>query len=268
MIKDGWCHGSARLQRFIGKETISVDEGILEHKNEGNNQSQQIVEYIAFCNEILHKSNISSECCFTTCLKYFSFTDTELRNFAQLISQSSTCAAALTTLFTCQRATGETLLSWLRGRSLQPSQICGLLIPRQDSRNTISEWTSALAPWGRTLSVTWRLYISTKEVRGRDQTSLLGAVRPLHQQCGGAGQPPQDPRRSGGCEGRAEDAGRCPQCFVMMVPTTICLSLLLFASSPAVLRNLCQDWYVPLPVLFLQLQCRFTWFTALFDAGW
>lgn len=171
-------------------------------------------------------------------------------------------AAALITLFTCQRATGETLLSWLRGSFLQPSQICGLLTLRQDSRNTISAWTSALAPWGRTLSVTWRLYISNKEVRGRDQTSLLGAVRPLHQQRGGAGQPPQDPRRSGGCEGRAEDAGRCPQRFVMMVPTTICLSLLLFASSPDVLRNLCQDWYVssscavpPVTMLFHMIQC-------------
>lgn len=95
MIKDGWCHGSARRQRFIGKETISVDQGILEHKYEGNNQSQQIVEYVAFGNEILHKSNISSECCFTTCLKYFSFTDTELRSFAQLISQCSTSVLPL-----------------------------------------------------------------------------------------------------------------------------------------------------------------------------
>lgn len=55
--------------------------------------------------------------------------------------------------------------------------------------------------------VTRRLCISVKAVRGRDQTSLFGAVRPLHQQCGGAGQPPQDPRRPGGREGRAEDAG-------------------------------------------------------------
>lgn len=247
MIKDGWCHGSARLQCFFGNDTFSIDEGIL--------------------GEIIRASILQSILRFA--MKTYIY-HTELRSFAQLISQCSTCAAALFALFTCQRATGETWLSWLRGSFLQPSQMCGLLMVRRDSRNTTSEWTSALTA-GVVLSlhsVTSLLYISPKEVRGRDQAALLGAVRPLHQQCGGAGQPPQDPRRPGGCEGRAEDAGRCPQCFVMMLPATICLSLLLFASSPAVLRNLCQDWYVPLPVLFPQLQCRFTWFTALFDAGW
>lgn len=76
---------------------------------------------------------------------------------------------------------------------------------------------------GCALVVTQHLCVFIKEVRGRNQTSLLSAVRPLHQQRGGAGQPPQGPRRPGGCEGRAEDAGRRPQRLVMMIPTTVCV---------------------------------------------
>lgn len=55
-------------------------------------------------------------------------------------------------------------------------------------------------------------------VRVRYQASLLREVWSVHQQRGGAGQPAEDPRRSGGPEGRAKDTDGCPQRFVMMAP--------------------------------------------------
>lgn len=58
----------------------------------------------------------------------------------------------------------------------------------------------------------------SKDVRGRHQASLLGEVRPVHQQRGGSGQPAEGPGRPGGSEGRAEDADRRPRRFVMMIP--------------------------------------------------
>lgn len=48
----------------------------------------------------------------------------------------------------------------------------------------------------------------------------------------------------------------------------LCTTLLLFASCPHVLCNLCQGWYVPLPVLFPHLECAFPWITAFVDVGW
>lgn len=91
--------------------------------------------------------------------------------------------------------------------------------------------TSPLISSGLTFYVLWPIYISAKEVRGRHQTSLLGAVRPIHQQHGGARQPAEDPRRPGGCEGWAEDAGWCPRCFVMIIPVWSVVPLLLFGFS-------------------------------------
>lgn len=150
------------------------------------------------------------------------FTDTELRNFTLF-----SAVFVLTLSWLCSHAsvaTGESILSLLRGSFHQPSQICGFMILRQASRNVIPGGPGRSLPQvALPLFGTWLLCLSTQEVRGRDQTSLLGAVRPLHQQRGGAGQPPQDPGRSGGCEGRAEDAGRCPQCFVVIVPHAICV---------------------------------------------
>lgn len=168
-------------------------------------------------------------------------------------------------LFTCQVSTGETLPSRLRESFLQPSQICGFLILRQDSRNTMSEWTSPLTAPALVLSPVYFYPGGTwPESNGPSQCGTTPT--PAAWRCWTTRSRSKEAWRAWRTSWRRwpMPSPFCPDddsCHCR------CATLLLFASCPDVLRNLCQGWYVPLPVLLPHLQCANPRITALVDAG-
>lgn len=94
-----------------------------------------------------------------------------------------------------------------------------------------------------------------QEVRGWNQASVLRALRSVHPQHRGSGQPPEGPGRPGEREGRAEGSGRRPQRSVMMGPVGRRPSLIIRpATNTRHRRLLCPDWPMRSHPLTLKLK--------------